>query len=33
MKSKQLEEKALRDQKLVSHYNYGKAEQIIAKKK
>jgi hypothetical protein len=26
MKSKQLEEKAMRDEKLVSHYNYGKAE-------
>ena len=33
MKSKQLEERALRDEKLVSHYNYGKAEEIIIKKK
>ena len=33
MKSKQLEEKAMRDEILVSHYNYGKAEEIINKKK
>ena len=33
MKSKQLEERALRDEVLVSHYNYGKAEEIIIKKK
>ena len=33
MKSKQLEERAKMDEKLVSHYNYGKAEEIIEKKK
>lgn len=33
MKSKQLEEKAMRDEKLVSNYNYSRAEQIINKKK
>lgn len=33
MKSKQLEEKAMRDEKIISHYNYGRAEQIINKKK
>lgn len=33
MKSKQLEERAKMDEKLVSHYNFGKADQIIAKKK
>ena len=33
MKSKQLEEKAMRDERLVSHYNYGCAEEVIAKKK
>lgn len=26
MKSKQLEEKAMRDEKIISHYNYGRAE-------
>lgn len=33
MKSKQLEEKAKRDEKLVYHYNYNKVDEIIAKKK
>lgn len=33
MKSKQLEEKAMRDEKLVSHYNYGRAEEVLAKKR
>lgn len=33
MKSKQLEEKAMRDEKFVSNYNFGRAEEIISKKK
>jgi hypothetical protein len=33
MKSKQLEEKALREEKFVSLHNYGKAEDIIARKR
>ena len=33
MKSKQLEERAKMDEKLVSHNNFGKAEEIIEKKK
>lgn len=33
MKSKQLELKAMMDEKLVSHYSYNRAEEIIAKKK
>jgi hypothetical protein len=33
MKSKQLEEKAMRDEKFVTNNHYGKAEDIIAKKK
>ena len=33
IKSKQLEEKAMRDEMLIKNYNYGKAEEIIVKKK
>ena len=33
MKSKQLEQKAMRDEKLVSNYDYRKPEEIIEKKK
>jgi len=33
IKSKQLEEKALRDETFVKNFNYGKAEDIIGKKK
>jgi hypothetical protein len=33
MKSKQLEEKARREEKLVEHYNYGRVEEIIEKKR
>jgi len=33
MKSKQLEEKAKRDEKLVSHYSFDKPSEIIDKKK
>ena len=33
MKSKQLEEKALREEKVISHFNYNRAEEIISRKK
>ena len=33
MKSKQLEEKAKRDEKLVEHYNYARVQEIIEKKR
>ena len=33
MKSKQLEERAMRDEIFVANHNYGRAEEIINKKK
>lgn len=33
MKSKQLEEKAMREEKFLSNFTYGKPEDIIARKK
>lgn len=33
IKSKQLEEKAMRDEMLIMNNHYGKAEEIIGKKK